>query len=100
MVPVNGVVSPSGGKILQHSKAAMHHLLSVQRLGSPSCAGHQRGATVPAGERRDHHSVVPYSVGVCGCAHGSVHTHDMYAKLISIAVLLEVSRPPVLDRCS
>ena len=42
----------------------MNHLLSVHRLGSPSCAGHQQGATVPAGELRDHHSVVPYSVGV------------------------------------
>ena len=64
MVPVNEVVLPSGGKILLHSEAAMNHLLSVQRLGSPSCAGHQQGATVPAGELRDHHSVVPYSVGV------------------------------------
>ena len=86
MVPINGVVLPSGGTILLHSEAAMNDLLSVQRLGSPSCAGYQQGATAPAGELRDHHSVVPYSVSVRGCEHGRVHTHECEANFYSSTV--------------
>ena len=63
----------------------MNHL-SVQRLGSPSCAGYQQGATVPAGELGDPHSVVPNSVSVRGCAHGRVHTHKCEANFYSSTV--------------